>query len=75
MAQPWMLRDEQSYPVDRLYLPNGETRLVRRKDNGMTQRELERQAIPPSELHEYANRVLDERAEEAWEKHRVRVAR
>jgi hypothetical protein len=49
--QPWMLRDEQGYPVDRLWTPDGTggfvEKLVRRKDNGMTSRQLSGQVIPP----------------------------
>ncbi len=42
LRQPWMLRDEQSYPVDRVRLEDGSEKLVRRRDNGLTKRELER---------------------------------
>jgi hypothetical protein len=44
--QPWLLRDAEGYPVDRIWTSATECILVRRNDNGMTQREMARQARP-----------------------------
>lgn len=38
LGQPWFLRDAQGYPVDRVMLPDGTERLIRRRDNGQTAR-------------------------------------
>lgn len=42
MGQPWLFRDRGGYPVDRVYDAQGAELLVRRKDNGLSQRELAR---------------------------------
>jgi hypothetical protein len=39
-SQPWMVRDEQGFPVDRITI-DGESYDVRRKDSGYTNRQLE----------------------------------
>lgn len=38
LDQPWLLRDAQGYPVDRIVLPDGTAHLIRRDDNGLTSR-------------------------------------
>lgn len=76
--QPWLGRDKDNYPVDRIYHPDGTAELVRRKDNGMSERELARTVIPRTEFDRIAEAREQERIERehrAWHEQKIRIPR